>query len=154
MGGDDRAVSVTVGYIINLSIAAILVSGLLIVTSGVVETRSERVIQGELQVIGQQTTAALMSADRLAQIAAADGDGSVNGAVELTVELPPAVAGSGYTVDVNASASVVELTSTRPEVSVIVPYRNDTAVAAATLSGGDVRIVYDAAEERLEVEER
>ncbi|MFC7028484.1 hypothetical protein ACFQH8_15745 [Halomicroarcula sp. GCM10025710] len=62
---DDRAVSTALGYVLTLSIASLLVTGLIIAGSGFVEDRREQVVREELTVIGQQIGADLARADRL-----------------------------------------------------------------------------------------
>lgn len=141
---DERAVSVTVTYALNLVIATVLIAGLLTVTADVVEDRREGAIRSELSVVGNRVAADLMSADRLAQ-AGTDPD------VRIETTLPRRVAGTYYTVTVAAEPDDPHLLlrSGDPEVVVTVPFRNETAVANGTVAGGDVSIVLD--DDRLEV---
>ena len=53
--GDDRAVSTTLGYVLSLAIASILISGLMLATAGFVEGQREQVIRSELEVVGDRT---------------------------------------------------------------------------------------------------
>lgn len=134
---DDRATSIQIGYTLSLAITALLISGLLIATGGLVESRQEQTIRSELTVVGERVATNLMSADRLAST------GGSNAEVRVTVSLPDRVAGSGYRVTVNSSTSPPQLvlTSTDPAVTVTVPFETTTTVDAGTVSGGDVRIV-------------
>lgn len=134
--GDDRAVSVTVSYALNLAVATLLISSLLFVTGDHLRSQQEETIRTELKVVGEQFATRLTGADRMV---AAGGS-----TVVVRVEMPPTVAGSGYRVNVTATAdeSHVRLVSDDPSVTARVAFRNTTAVENETFVGGDVRIVY------------
>ena len=142
---DERAVSVTVSYAMNLAVAAILIAGLMTVTGDVIEDRRDGATRSELTVVGNRVTADLMSADRLAQA----GD---DPEVRIETTLPNRVAGAHYTITVNATPPDphVTLQPTGSSVSVTVPFRNATAVRNGTVSGGDLEIVL-ADDDHLEV---
>lgn len=133
----DRAVSVTVGYALNLTIATLLLSGLFIASGSLVQSEQERVINNELEVIGQQIAADLMTADRL--IEAGDEDRTdANG--EIGVSLPNQVAGSSYTLEINDDENELVLESTQPSVEVTVPFVIDTDLGTESFTGGDLTI--------------
>lgn len=134
----DRAVSVTLNYVLGLAIATLLIGGLLIATGDVVGDRRESAIRGELEVVGQRVSSGLETADRLNR--------SGGGTVELRVSAPERVAGESYTIEVDASRRVVVLETEDPAVSVEVPFRNETAVAGSTVDGGTVEVVRDGGE--------
>lgn len=142
---NGRAVSVTVNYALGLAVATLLMSGLLFAAGNVLDTRQEVAIRAELDVVGQRLGTGLMTADRLAQ---AGGD-----EVRVEVTMPDRVAGTGYDIQVNASASgsYLLLESHDPTTSANVTFVNRTAVESITLTGGDVRIVL-ASDGELEVE--
>lgn len=142
---NDRAVSVTVNYTLSLAIAALLISGLLFAAGQNVETRQQEAIRAELEVIGQRLATGLMTADRLVQ---AGGDD-----VSVAVSIPDRVAGTGYDIEINASASraYIRLTSENPVATTNVTFVNRTAVDSLQLDGGDVNVVL-AADGALEVE--
>lgn len=141
----DRAVSVTVNYVLGLAIATVLLSGIMFVAGGVVDDRLNATIRTELEVIGERMAANVMTADRLV----AAGGTTVN----VSARAPGSVAGAQYTVHVNASASDARLTleTNDPPVSVEVPFTNTTAVGNTTVGGGDLRITLDSGQ--LEVRE-
>lgn len=142
---DERAVSVTVNYAMNLAIATVLIAGLLTVTADLVEDRRESATRSELTVVGNRVAADLMSADRLAQA----GD---DPAVRIETTLPSQVAGSHYTITIDATPGDphVILRPVGSSVTVAVPFRNATAVRSGTVAGGDFAIVL-ADDGRLEV---
>jgi hypothetical protein len=153
---DDRGVSVTVNYVLNLALAVLLVGGVLTATAGVVEDRRESAVRTELSVVGERLVADLAAADRLAVV----GEGP-NEAVAVSVSLPDRVAAKSYDVQITASPgdSTVVLRTENPDVAVTVGFRNETAVRNATVDGGDLRVVLDTgpdpgpADDRLEVSE-
>lgn len=149
---DERAVSITVGYALNLVVAAVLVAGVLTATGGMVEDRRESAVRTELSVLGQRVAADLSSADRLAQVATDDPGANPSVSVETT--LPRRVAGTHYEVVVGTSPAELVLRSDSPEVTVTVAYHSATAVRETTVRGGDLRIVLNAEPNpnRLEVE--
>lgn len=146
----DRAVSVTVNYVLTLTITTLLLSMLFVSAGGLIESQSERAIRSELDVLGQQLAADIESADRLAT---AGENNSTEVAIETT--LPPRVAGRDYRITVGGSE--LELRTTDPEVSVTVPFTTTNEVEEGrTIQGGDVQIRWlddpDENNEKLEVE--
>ena len=144
---DRRAVSVTVGYILMLSVAMLLMGVLIDGAGGLMESQSKQVIDNELSVLGNQLASNIHEADRLAMVAAADEDGRV----ALTVRLPRQVAGTGYLVEIDGGT--ITLSTANPNVEVTVNYPEPTTDMPPTdrLAGGDLRIVYDPGSEELVV---
>lgn len=98
-GGPDRAVSITVNYVIVLGITAVLISGLLVGAGGYVQEQRESVVREELSVVAEQVAAGIDDADRLAR---ADGGYVLDGSrsVRVGVDLPDRVAGESYRIEV------------------------------------------------------
>lgn len=137
----DRAVSVTVNYVLTLTIATLLLSGLVVSAGGIIESESERAIQSELEVLGQKLAADIESADRLATINETENTEVVS--VEIETRLPTRVAGTEYTITVNETAGDLELQTTGPDVEVSVEFRirDETNVEfEQPIRGGDVLI--------------
>lgn len=131
----DRAVSVTVNYVLTITIATLLLSLLFVSAGGLIESQTEQTIRSELEVLGQQLAADIESADRLATIA--DGE---EAEVEIETRLPNQVAGSTYTIVINDE---IELRSTNPEISVFVQFTISEDMEFETersVRGGDVLI--------------
>ena len=148
---DDRAVSISVGYVLNLAIATVLFSALLIGGSGLIESQTRTVTHDELSVTGQQLAAELSSADRL--VRAEVGTENAPEELRLRTELPDRTAAGGYTIDIghDGTEGTIELRSTNPEVVVAVEFRSETEIEETTINGGSVEIEYDVGEDRLEV---
>jgi len=146
---ETRAVSTTLGYVLSLAIATLLITGLIIAGGSYVETQRDKVIRDELTVVGQQLAADIERADRL--VRAGDTDNPVVLSVNQTFS--NSVTGSTYTVGLDESRSSVVLNTSRPEVSVRVGVTTETALSDSTVSGGTIRISYDAGDEHLEVQD-
>lgn len=147
---DERSVSVTVNYALNLVVATLLIGGVLTATGGMVEDRRSSAVQTELAVLGERLASDLMAADRLAQVSEGSDE-----TVAVSVTLPERVAATRYEVSVMTSPPRIELTSDDPEVTVVVAYRHETPVVETTVRGGDLRIELDTAPDpdQLEVTE-
>lgn len=141
---DRRGVSVTVGYVLMLAVAGLLLGVLITAGGGLLEGQSEQVVDDELTVIGSQLAANIHEADRLAQVAHADANTTAaTGSVELDVGLPRQVAGRGYLIEVRNGT--ISLLTSNPAMNVTVSYP-ETTVPVTTdgqLNGGDLRIVYE-----------
>lgn len=150
---DRRGVSVTVGYVLMLIVATLIMGTLLTATSGLVEGQSEQVIDEELTVIGNQLAGNLNEVDQLAQVAREDAN-TTGGPVTVrrTAQLPDTVAGTGYLIEIDPGT--ITLSTTNPDVEVTVSYPEPDAdiASASRLAGGDVQIVYDYSADELEVD--
>lgn len=142
-GRRDRGVSTALGYVLTLGITALLISGLLIGVTGVVDDRRTQTDRATMEIVGQRIAANLMSADRLAET---DPEQLV-----VAVDLPNRLSQSGYTVEVNGSAEQLTLRVDGGRASATVSFVNTTTVRDGTVRGGDLRIVLTPADE-LEVQ--
>ena len=145
--GDDRAVSVAVGYVLGLGIATLLFSALLIGGSGLVESQTQTVTHDQLSVTGQQLAADLSGADRLVRANVSNG---THPELSLRTDLPNSVAAGGYTIEITytnvTDTGTIELRSSSPEVVVEVPFRSVRPVRGPTIDGGTVETSYDGGE--------
>ena len=142
--GDTRAVSVTVGYILTLAVAALLLGVLVTGASGLLAGQSEIVVGDELDVVGNQLAANIDEADQLARIARDDANASeTDGRVVLDVQLPDRVSGSEY--DIEIDDGMITLEALNPEVTVEVDYPETemTIDAPDRFRGGSIQLVYD-----------
>lgn len=132
-GRRDRGVSTALGYVLTLGITALLISGLLIGVTGVVDDRRTQTDRATMEIVGQRIAANLMSADRLAET---DPEQLV-----VAVDLPNRLSQSGYTVEVNGSAEQLTLRVDGGRASATVSFVTTTTVRDGTVRGGDLRIV-------------
>lgn len=139
LSGSDRGVSTTLGYTLNLAVATVLVTGLLMSAGGYVEQQQERAIRSELEVIGARVAGDIGAVDRLART----GD---DASVTMRVEVPTTTAGARYRLSINESGNdMITLRTQDPAVSVSLPYASTTQVQAGSVSGGTFIIRYDPA---------
>lgn len=137
----DRGVSTVLGYVLTLGIITLLVSGLFIAAGDFVLDQHERAIRAEFEVVGNRIAADIAAVDRLALAAGSNGEAS------LRTDLPAQAAGKPYEINVTdagpSDVYAITLSTTDPTVSVEVQVRTATTLAEGTVSGGDVRVVYD-----------
>lgn len=136
---DERGVSTTLGYILNLTVATLVITGLLVASGGIVADQREQTIRSELRVIGQQLAADLVAADELAATAAS-GD-----TVQIKRQLPQNVAGRTYSIEVvnpGGGQPYLRLSATNSDVTVEIPLTVETPVAESSVNGQRVVIRY------------
>lgn len=134
----DRAVSITVNYVIALSITAVLISGLLIGAGGYVGDQRDRVVREELDVIAEQLAASVDDADRLSRAEARSRS------VRVGVDLPRQVAGESYRIRITEVSDVtgqptrheLALRSGGSDVSVTLTVSTRVDLQEATADGG------------------
>lgn len=145
MADVSRGVSTALGYVLNLGVATLLVTILLLSAGTLVEDQRDRAAHTELDVVGERLVADLAAADRLART----NDPT---AVRVEADVPVRVAGSYYTVRVNESGNGdVVLAADQPDVRVVVPFETTTPVRAATVNGGGLAVVYEPGNDTLVV---
>jgi hypothetical protein len=138
---DDRGVSTTLGYILNLTVATLVVTGLLVAGGDMVADQREQTTRSELRVIGQQLAADLVAADELA--ATMDGDG--DDTLRIERQLPREVAGRTYSVELRNPGSdqpYLRLSATGTDVSVRVELALETPVVESSVNGQQILIRY------------
>ena len=91
--GSDEAVSITTGYILNIAIATLVFSTLLVGMRGTFDNIEETTAQAEAENVAERVAVEIAQADRLARV-----DPNVSGT--LTFELRDSIAESGYSVEV------------------------------------------------------
>jgi len=141
----SRGVSTALGYVLNLGVATLLVTVLLLSAGTLVEDQRDRAVDTELDVVGERVAADLAAADRLART----NDPT---AVRVEADTPARVAGSYYTIAVNESGNgTVVLHADQSDVEVVVPFEATTPVRGSTVDGGDLAVVYDPGNDTLVV---
>lgn len=132
----DRGVSTVVGYVLNIGIATLLITGLILAGGNLVSDQRDRAIRSEFGVIGHRVAANLETADRL--VRASDG-----GSVSLEAELPTHISGQQYQISIEPDADEevdVVLTMDQPDITVSVHVNNTTAIEPTTVTGGGLNI--------------
>ncbi|WP_363465778.1 DUF7266 family protein [Halogeometricum borinquense] len=148
----NRGVSTTLGYVLTLSITAVLVSGLLIGTGQYVDDQRRQVADRELSVLSERIAARTADIDRMARA----GDGTNE--VRVRIDLPRTVAGEPYRIEVSEPTVTtprthdITLTTGQTDQSVTVSLRTGLDIEAESLSGGNLVVVYNPADGRLSFE--
>jgi hypothetical protein len=137
-----RGVSVTLNYVLVLAISSILVTGLIIAGGTFVGDQRERVIEGELRIIGHHVAGNMEQVDRLVR---ADRAGDPDEAyVNQTFQQD--VTGTTYAVRLveNGGTPQVVLNASQPAVSVRVNASVETDVDTDSFAtGGTLSVAYD-----------
>lgn len=138
---DRRGASIALTHVLTMGITAILVSGLLVGMSGMVDDQRERAIRNSLETIGERLATETSYVEEMSPRSSG---------VTLRVEHPRTVAGRTYAVGLLTDPSqcdgappCLRLHTDSPAVTVVVPVPLDVPVTDATVPGGDLRIVYD-----------
>ncbi|PSP74055.1 hypothetical protein BRC86_07335 [Halobacteriales archaeon QS_3_64_16] len=144
LASEDRGVSTILGYALNLSIATLLMTTLLITGADVVETQREQAVRSELQVLGQQLASAVVTAD---QLNASGTESATVTDVVVRRTLPTQVVDTSYTIDVTSQDGDDEygivLDSANPDVTITVRFVSAAEVRTednSPLGGGPVVI--------------
>lgn len=142
---DERAVSVTVNYILGLSIAFLLVIGLFVTAGGFVTEQRQTGIRTEMEVLGEQIANDITLADRMVQTTTA------NETVEVRRSLPSDVSGTRYSIAIEGGDDpYVVLTSQDPEIEITAAFTNQTDVEMTRIDGGSILVNYTGSELVLE----
>jgi len=141
----ERALTTNLEYVLSLSIAAILITGLLFAGTEFVGDRQRNVVDAEMRVIGQHVASDIERADRLARA----GTGADRLAINSSY--PKRIAGLAYRL--NVSNSGVRLSTSDPDVEVEVnlSVRVSNGVEETNFRGGDITITYDRSADQLVV---
>ena len=148
---DDRGISRLVSYMLTVSIAMLLITGLLFAGGQLVEDQRDRTLQSQLTVVGHQVAGSLEAADRLVRTSADipnEMEDERIHTLQMTPSLPERVVDSLYTIEVENDAIIVSETGPGA-VSVTVPYKTHTDVATGRVSGGSIVIEYDQSDQKL-----
>lgn len=135
MADVDRGVSTVVGYVLNVGIATLLITGLIFASGNLVADQRERAVRSEFGVIGNRIAADLETADRLTRV-------SNGGEVRVSSQLPTYVAGRQYQITLEPAGDDVDvvLQMDSPDVRASVTVNNSTAIEPTTVQGGALEI--------------
>jgi len=142
--GRSRGIATPFGYVLTLAITTILVTGLLVAGGNFVEDQRDRVIESELEVVGEQVANHISSADRLNQ----SGEGDTT--VRIEQEFPNDVTGQTYAITLVAEEDpYLQLNATGTGVSTQVDLSNTTALGQSRATGGTVVVEYNETDDEV-----
>lgn len=145
----NRAVSVTLSYVLMLAIATVVLASVLFISGDVIDGQVDRALEEELTATGESLAADIQTAEQLVN---ASGDVTAT-TVTLESRLPRKVSGVRYEVTIDGNAQELTLSTTRPDAEVVVPFRAERVTDDEhSVSGGRVEIVLTD-EDELEVRE-
>lgn len=151
---DDRGVSTALTHVLTIGITTVLISGLFIGTTDLLESQQSRAAYQEMETIGDRMAAEITAVDQAAERTPA-------GNTSILVEHPRTVAGGTYRVQLANNTGACDtwepdtcliLSASETSQDVEVPFRATTPVENTTVNGGDVRIVYDGATGKITLE--
>jgi hypothetical protein len=135
---DDRGISITLNYVLVLGISATLVAGLLVAGGTFVEDQRERVIEDEMNVVGNHIAGDIEQVDRMVRAGVTKPDQAV-----INQTFQRTVSGTTYNVELESSPDQVVLTSNSPSVTVEIPVTVQTDVRESFAFGGETAVQYD-----------
>ena len=147
---DDSAVSVLVGYIINIGIAAIVVSVTLFLLQGVFTSAQDSAVESEMEVIGQSFASELERVDTIIS-------NRTDANVSTTVSLPESDNSYSLTVLYNNSDEAAWINVDSGSASVDIGFVNETAIRGADEDisfsrGSEPEIRYNSSAEEIVIE--
>lgn len=143
---DDRGVSPAVTQALTIGITSLLVTGLLIGGSQMVDSQRDRVTEQALENVGDGIARDLVRLD-------AFDTASLTSTVSFRATYPERIADGAYHVEVvpGSARTRVYVNSTRLDRYAVVQFRNDTAVCRSVASSGPLSVTYNATADCLEV---
>jgi hypothetical protein len=137
-----RGVSITLNYVLVLSLSAILVSGLIIAGGNFVEQQRNSVAEGELNVVGTHIAGSVEQVDRYVEA----GTNTETAHVNQTFQ--PDVSGASYRVrliepDTGTEPAQIRLDAQGADAQVTINVSARTPVIGSQADGGTIAVVYD-----------
>lgn len=153
---DRRGVSITVTHVMTIGITTILIAGLFIGAGNMLDDQRQRSGDRELRSIGDRHVSEMVTATVRGI--------EQNGTVTVRSRQPERSVGGGYLVNLTDESRCFErsfydgclrIDSSGSDVTAEVPVGlpGSTTVDNATVQGGEVLVVYDAAADEVTIEE-
>lgn len=151
----SRGTSIALGYVLVLSISAVLVSGLILAGGSFVDDQRERVIEGELNVIGTHLAGNVEQVDRY--VNASEGSEPV---AQINQTFQRQVTGESYEVELvppdgDGPAQLV-LTPRQADVTVRVNASVSDEISgdieSSKARGGTISVYYDGDDDTLVIQ--
>ena len=126
----DRAVTVTLDYILMLMIATVLLAGILTISGSLIDAQVSQGVESELGAAGESLAVDLQEVQRL--VGATEDDST---SLKHVPALPIHVSGYSYTIAIDDDGSTIVLEAVRPGTSV----RVSTATTDVQPTDGSIR---------------
>ncbi|GCF14780.1 hypothetical protein Harman_27150 [Haloarcula mannanilytica] len=143
---DRRGVSPAVTQALTIGITSLLVTGLLIGGSQMVDSQRERVTEEALENVGDGIARDLIRLD-------AFNTESLNSSVSFRATYPERIADQSYNVEVSPDTSRTRLYVNASGLNryAVVRFENETNVCSSVVSSGPLAVSYNATADCLEV---
>ncbi|MFB6222936.1 MAG: hypothetical protein ABEH86_04590 [Haloarcula sp.] len=143
---DDRGVSPAVTQALTIGITSLLVTGLLIGGSQMVDSQRERVTEQALENVGDSISRDLLRLDSF------DTE-TLNTSVSFRATYPERIAGKSYNVEVTANSTHTHVYANATSLNryTVVRFRNETNVCQSFAFGGPLSVRYNATADCMEV---
>lgn len=130
----DSGVSLITGFIMNLAVAILVISIVLLVAQGYMNSFTESSTRTELTVAGERIVSKFAVADKFAAVS-----NHTSGSLDL--DPPPVVVGSGYTAKIQGDSGAGDngtlfVVADDVDVNVSVPFNTSTPVRDAEFEAG------------------
>lgn len=131
----DRAVSVTLDYILMLMIATIFLAAAVSISAALIDGQMDRGIEGELRATGEKLAADIQDVERLYNTS-----NNHPTTLQLTSDLPPHVSGESYQIEIEGGGPMT-LREPQSEIEIQVALASDLVISTdGTVRGGTVVI--------------
>ena len=130
----ERAQSSTIGYVLAIGVATLLITGLITGVGTFVEGRQEQAIRDQLTVVGERVASQLTASDALA---------TREGTVYVEPAVPERAVGMNYRIRLDASNEQLVVSTADPAVTVRVPVSTTRPLVDSTTRGTDLAVRYD-----------
>lgn len=134
--GDGRAVSSPLGYVLDLGIMFVVMSGLTIAGAQFTQAQADTSVENRMEVVGQQTATAIEFVDRLVRSTES------NSTQSFEAKLPEQVPSQYYRLHIYPSGTLPDADAPgadqcgraagTPDVGCIVAYTNDESIVTTT----------------------
>jgi hypothetical protein len=143
---DCRGVSPAVTQALTSGITSLLVTGLLIGGSQMVDSQRERVTEEALENVGDGVARDLIRLDTF------DTE-SLNSTVSFRATYPERIADQSYNVEVTPGSSHTRVYANATDLNryAVVQFRNETDVCHSVVSSGPLAVTYNATADCMEV---
>lgn len=136
---DDRAVSTAVSHAITIGITSIMLTGLMIGASQMVDDQRQYVVERGLEDVSNAVVSDLLRMDQF---------NTTNAPVSFSADHPDRIGGSHYSIDVRPASSettvFVNSSASVRHDSVPVRFTAESDVCESSVDGGQVEVAYDA----------
>lgn len=150
---EDRGVSINIEYVLTLSVALVMLTGLTTGLSGIVDIRQENVAEDQLEIAASEVASQLNydyqvmkeQEDAVSRISDIDSEPSTNLKIITYVDTPGLISSNTYVVQIGSNGEYINTSTTTAEkYTVKIPIDDEIPVKDNSGgAGGDIALVYN-----------